>query len=242
MREIGQHKISIAILAGGLATRLRPLTERIPKSLLEIAGRPFIFYQLEWLREQGFEHVVLCVGFLGEQIQAVVGNGSALGLKIEYSFDGEQLLGTGGAIRQALPLFGESFFVLYGDSYLSCKLSEIYLEYKKSKKPALMTVLNNRNLWGDSNVLFENKRIVEYNKHAPKFEMMHIDYGLGIFSSEVFDRYVKNQFFDLADVYQKLSLDGKLAGFEVSERFYEIGSYQGIREAETFLLSKRERL
>src|SRR5580658_3498417 len=117
--------LPVAILAGGLATRLRPLTDRVPKSLLKIAGRPFIFHQLELLKTQGVGRAVLCVGHLGEQIEAAVGDGRALDLEIEYSFDGSELLGTGGALKKALPLLGEEFFVLNGDSYLPCSLSQI---------------------------------------------------------------------------------------------------------------------
>ena len=110
--------LPVAILAGGLATRLRPVTEDTPKALLDVAGKPFVVRQLEYLRQQGIVRVVLCVGYLGEQIRAVVGDGSALGLEVLYSWDGPQLLGTGGALRHALSALGEQFMVLYGDSYL----------------------------------------------------------------------------------------------------------------------------
>ena len=103
--------LPVAILAGGLATRLRPMTDRVPKSLLRIAGRPFIFHQLELLKNQGVDRVVLCVGHLGDQVKAAVGDGRALGLAINYSFDGGELLGTGGALKRALPLLGDRFFV-----------------------------------------------------------------------------------------------------------------------------------
>jgi MurNAc alpha-1-phosphate uridylyltransferase len=229
----------VAILVGGLATRLRPITEKIPKSLLEIAGRPFIFHQLELLNRQGVDRVVLCVGYLGEQVEAAVGDGKAFGLSVAYSFDGDVLLGTGGALKRALPLLGEHFFVLYGDSYLPCLFAEVQAAYKVSHFPALMTVLRNRNRWDKSNVLFVNGVLVEYNKRSPRPEMAHIDYGLGVLSVAVFDRYSENQVFDLADIYHELSLNGQLAGFEVSERFYEIGSRRGIKETEDFLLAKK---
>lgn len=231
----------VAILAGGLATRLRPITEKIPKALLEIAGRPFIFHQLELLKRQGVARVVLCVGYLGEQVEAAVGDGKALGLSVKYSFDGDVLLGTGGALKRALPLLGESFFVLYGDSYLPCPFSDVQSAYEAAHCTALMTLLRNDDRWDKSNVLFRDGKLVEYNKRLPRPEMAHIDYGLGVLSAGVFGRYGDNRVFDMADIYQELSLKEQLAGFEVGERFYEIGSRQGIKETEDFLLVKEGR-
>src|SRR5271163_370338 len=117
-KDAGEAMFAVAILAGGLATRMRPVTERIPKSMIEVAGRPFIEHQLELLQAENVKNVVLCVGHLGEMIQAHIGDGKRFGLSVSYSFDGERLLGTGGALRRALPLLGHDFFVLYGDSYL----------------------------------------------------------------------------------------------------------------------------
>lgn len=228
--------LPVAILAGGLATRLRPITEKIPKALVEVAGRPFISRQLEYLRDQGITRVVLCVGYLGERIEAVVGNGGAFDLQVAYSHDGPTLLGTGGALRQAAPLLGNEFFILYGDSYLPCDFRAVQQAYASSGSPALMTVLGNENRWDKSNVLYRDGRILEYNKRAPRPEMRHIDYGLGIVSRDILERYPQGQAFDLSDVYHELSLAGRLAGFEVSERerFYEIGSHEGLKESEQY--------
>jgi len=230
----------VAILAGGLATRLRPITETIPKALVEVAGKPFIVRQLEYLREQGISHVVLCVGYLGDMIRAVVGAGESYGLKVSYSEDGPNLLGTGGALRQALPLLGRQFFVLYGDSYLPVNFSDVQQAHEQSKRQALMTVLKNQNQWDKSNVLFLDGQLVEYNKRAPRAEMTYIDYGLGMVSASVLEQYPIGQSFDLADVYQDLSLQGRLAGLEVHERFYEIGSHTGLKEAEKYFLTKEQ--
>lgn len=227
----------VAILAGGLATRLRPITEKIPKALVEVAGKPFINRQLEYLRDQGITKVVLCVGYLGERIEESIGNGRAFNLDVAYSFDGPTLLGTGGALQQASALLGDDFFVLYGDSYLPCDFRAVQQAYIDSGKPALMTVLRNENQWDKSNVLYRDGRIVEYNKREPRPEMRHIDYGLGILARDVLSHYPQGQAFDLADVYHGLSLAGRLAGFEVSERFYEIGSHQGLKEAEQYFLT-----
>ena len=232
--------LAVAILAGGLATRLRPLTDRVPKALLEIAGRPFIFHQLELLRNEGVDRVVLCVGHLGEQIRAVVGDGRTHGIAIDYSFDGSELLGTGGALRRALPILGAAFFVLNGDSYLRCPLARIQSAYEASRRPALMTVLRNDNHWERSNVLYRNGEIIEYDKHSQRADMAHIDFGLSVISSAVFAPYAAAKVLDLADICRDLSRSGRLAAFEVSERFYEIGSLQGIADTEEFLSRKRD--
>jgi MurNAc alpha-1-phosphate uridylyltransferase len=226
--------LPVAILAGGLATRLRPKTDRVPKALLSIAGRPFILHQLGLLKTQGIDRVVLCVGHLGEQVEALVGDGRNLGLAIQYSFDGVELLGTGGALKKALPLLGDDFFVLNGDSYLPCSFARVQAAYESARRPALMTVLRNDCRWDKSNVLFENGELIEYNKQCPRLDMSHIDFGLSVLSKHVFAPYRESTAIDLADICRKLSKAGQVAAFEVSERFYEIGSPQGIRDTEEF--------
>lgn len=228
----------VAILAGGLATRLRPITETIPKALVDVAGKPFIARQLSYLREQGISEVVLCIGYLGEMIRDVVGNGESFGLKVSYSEDGPSLLGTGGALANALPLLGGQFFVLYGDSFLPVDFSVVQEAYEKSGQPALMTVLKNQNQWDKSNVLFVDGQLLEYNKRAPRKEMTYIDYGLGVVSASILKQGPIKQSFDLADIYQELSLQRQLTGLEVHERFYEIGSHTGLKEAEEYFLKK----
>ena len=228
----------VAILAGGLATRLRPITEEIPKSLIEVAGEPFICHQLEYLREQGINSVVVCIGFLGEMIQEVVGDGSRWDIHVSYSPDGPALLGTGGALRQALPLLGEHFFILYGDSYLPIDFSDVEKTYAASGKKGLMTILRNQNQWDKSNVEFDAGQIIEYNKTVIRPQMHYIDYGLGLLQSAVLQAYPARQSFDLSKVYNNLSLAGELAGYEVFERFYEIGSHQGIADTQAYLLEK----
>jgi NDP-sugar pyrophosphorylase family protein len=230
--------LQIAILAGGLATRLRPVTETIPKSLIEVAGRPFICHQLDYLRQQGISSVVLCIGYLGEMIQEVVGDGSRWEMHVSYSPDGPSLLGTGGALRQALPLLGEHFFILYGDSYLPIDFSDVEKTYAASGKRGLMTVLKNQNRWDKSNVEFDAGQIAEYNKTVIRPQMHYIDYGLGILKSTALQAYPARESFDLSKVYNDLSLASELAGYEVFERFYEIGSHQGIADTQAHLLEK----
>jgi MurNAc alpha-1-phosphate uridylyltransferase len=231
----------VAILAGGLATRLRPVTEQTPKALLDVAGKPFLVRQLGYLKEQGLDRVVICVGFLGNQIEETIGDGSSFGLSVKYSQDWPQLLGTGGALRKALPLIGSEFFILYGDSYLPIDFRAVEQAFLTSGKPALMTVQRNVDRWDKSNVLFREKRIVEYNKRSPAAGMKHIDYGLGVMSADVLLKEDAAGPFDLADVYHKLSTSGRLAGYEIEERFYEIGSPKGLMDAVNYFEAKDRR-
>jgi NDP-sugar pyrophosphorylase family protein len=231
------HRIDlpVAILAGGLAKRLLPVTGTIPKALVSVAGEPFLAHQLRLLRSQGIRRVVLCVGHLGEMIERDFGDGSAFGASLEYSFDGPTLLGTGGALRAALPLLGEAFFVLYGDSYLPIDYSEVAAAWSASGQPALMTVFQNEGAWDTSNVEFKAGRIVRYDKRERTPAMRHIDYGLSIFSRDVLAKKPAGEAFDLADLQRELAAAGQLAGHEVSQRFYEIGSHAGLSELDQFL-------
>lgn len=231
-------KIPVAILAGGLATRLRPITEKIPKSLVPVAGRPFLAHQLELLHSRGLRRAVLCVGHLGEMIQRDFCDGAAYGIRLDYSFDGPRLLGTGGALRRALPLLGEEFFVLYGDSYLPLDYAPIADFFHRSGKPGLMTVFRNEGKFDASNVVFADGEIKIYDKKRKWPDMHYIDYGLSLFRAPVFEPYAAEQAFDLAEVMGRLVNEKQLAGFEVRERFYEIGSPAGLAELETLLNSK----
>jgi len=230
--------IPVAILAGGLATRLRPITEKIPKSLVSVAGKPFLAHQLELLQSRGLRRAVLCVGYLGEMIQRDFGDGSAFGLRLDYSFDGPKPLGTGGAVKRALPLLGNEFFVLYGDSYLPVEYRPIAEFFRHSGKLGCMTVYRNEGRYDTSNVVFRDGEIAVYDKKNHPPEMRHIDYGLSLFKAPVFESYSANQPFDLAEVMGKLVREKQLAGYEVRERFYEIGSPTGLAELESLLQSK----
>jgi NDP-sugar pyrophosphorylase family protein len=231
--------IPLAVLAGGLATRLQPVTRRIPKSLLEIAGEPFISHQLRLLRRQGLERVVLCIGHLGEMIEDFVGDGSRFGLEVVYSRDGGRLLGTGGALRNALPELGERFFVLYGDSYLEGDFGAIAQAHQHSGKLALMTVLENRDRWDKSNVVYRDGQILVYDKSQERDDMFHIDWGLGVLRADGFAWAPGAEVFELEALYRRLLEMQELAGYEVHERFYEIGSTEGMAETEAHLRAQR---
>jgi NDP-sugar pyrophosphorylase family protein len=225
----------VAILAGGLATRLRPITEKIPKALIEVAGQPFLAQQLRLLRSAGIRKVVLCVGYRGEMIEQEFGEGRSCDVELSYSFDGPELLGTGGALKKALPLLGQRFFVLYGDSYLPIDYAAPARAFLESGKLGLMTVFRNEGRWDTSNVWFQNGAIKSYSKKEQGPEMQHIDYGLGILNAAALSPWEEGKAFDLVDVYRGLIARDELAGFEVEQRFYEVGSPAGLAELDVML-------
>ena len=238
------------ILAGGLGTRLWPATRTIPKALIPIHGRPFADYQLAWLARQQVTDVVYCVGFLGEQIRSHVGDGSTFGLTVRYVDEGMNLKGTAGALRLALDagLLAKTLFVLYGDSFLPIEFAPVLAAYHASGRPALMTVMRNEDRWDRSNVVFTPPAISLYDKtcdDSTRARMAYIDYGLSVISCDLIAAGVASgSTLDLADLFKRLSIAGELAGFEVSERFFEVGSAGGIADfiryvAETGLCTPR---
>jgi NDP-sugar pyrophosphorylase family protein len=229
------NEMPVAILAGGLATRLKPITEKVPKLLVDVAGEPFFSHQIRLLKSAGLNRLVLCVGYLGERIVEQYGDGSKWGISIEYSFDGPRLLGTGGALIKALPKLGEAFYVLYGDSYLPIDYQAVGQAFLSSGRLGLMTVFENSERYDASNVWFEEGAIKAYDKKSKRPEMRFIDYGLGVFHSTAFDTFPRDNVVDLADVQKELLGRGQLAGFEISQRFYEIGSHAGLRELDLLL-------
>lgn len=230
--------LPVAILAGGLATRLRPTTEKIPKSLIEVNGEPFVVHQLRLLHSNGVRRVVLCVEYLGELIQDVLKDGRDFGIQVDYAFDGASLLGTAGAVKNALPKLGDAFFVLYGDSYLVCDYAGVAQKFAAVDKLALMTVFRNDGKWDSSNVEFDGQRIIAYSKTEKNSRMNYIDYGLGAFRPAAFDTVPPNKSYGLANLYGDLLRAGQLAGFEVKQRFYEIGSPEGLDETERFIAAQ----
>jgi prepilin-type processing-associated H-X9-DG protein len=228
-------KFPVAILAGGLATRLGSLTEKVPKLFVEVAGEPFFSHQLRLLKKNGLTRIVLCVGHLGEMIVDRYGDGSKWGVRIDYSFDGPKLLGTGGALIRALPLLGDACYVLYGDSYLPVDYLEVGRAFLSSSKLGLMTVYENHGRYDASNVWFADGRIKIYDKKTKTPQMHHIDYGLGLLRARACDGWPRNDVVELAAIYGRLIAEGELAGFEVKQRFYEIGSPEGLKELDALL-------
>ena len=222
-------ELQTAILLGGLGSRVASISKKKPKALVDINGKPFIDWQLNYLKKQGFKNIIMCVGHMSKQIIDFVGNGERYNLKIEYSDDGEKLLGTGGSIKKALPLLNQSFFILYGDSFLPINYIDVEKIFLKKQNLALMTIIKNSNKWDKSNVHLDGSK-VNYNKKYPNIHMKHIDYGLSVVNASVFDNYKEIDKFDLSDVFYTLSKDNLLRVHEIKKRFYEIGSVKGLED------------
>ena len=226
--------IQVVILAGGLATRLGYLTEDHPKSLLRIQGKPFLEYQLELLRKAGIRNVVVCLGHLGEQIERYFGDGENFGVSIRYSTEGKPL-GTAGALKNAEDLLNDIFFCMYGDSYLFLNFTEVMHYFKSQNKLALMTVFNNRNLFDRSNTAIEGNLVSRYDKNDNTGNLTYIDYGLNVFRKHALEMAPNNQFFSLEDLFARLIALRELLAYQVEERFYEIGSLNGLKDFNQYI-------
>lgn len=232
--------MQIVMLAGGLATRMRPLSERLPKSLFPVAGRPFLDHQLELLARGGATRVLLCLGYLGEMIRAHVGS-HALALPVDFVEDGASPAGTGGALRAACDQgkLEERFVLCYGDSYLPIDLRPLWERHLGSGLPVTMTVLENQGRWDASNCVVEGGRVVRYEKiKDPALrppQMTWIDYGVQVLERSFVAAWTERPPFDLAPLLTRLSLEGRLGAHAVTQRFYEIGSFEGLAELERLL-------
>lgn len=223
------------ILAGGPATRLYPITRKIPKAMLDVAGEPFIAHQLRLLKDNGIRRVVILAGYLGRQIKEFVKDGSAFGIKAEYSFDTDTLLGTGGAVKKALGMLGDYFFLMYGDSYLRVNFRRINEYFASQDKLGLMTIIKNNNRWDTSNIAYKGRRIIKYDKLSRTADMQYIDYGLSLLKKEAFLNYDYPRSFGLERVFHNLIRDGEFLAYEVKKRFFEIGSLKGLDETRKYL-------
>ena len=236
------RSISVLILAGGRATRLYPITYEIPKSLINIAGKPFIDHQLALLIEKGVDTIFISIGHLGDLIREHISDGSGFHLNIRYIEDGDQLLGTGGAVQNALHHLPDPFMIMYGDSYLDTDYSRIIQAFIDSRKNALMTIYKNRNRLDRSNILYRDGIIVAYDKTHSTSDMEYIDYGLLVCNKHLFMHYSFTPPYDLADLLLQAVKDGNIAAYEVKRRFYEIGSERGIRETDNYIQRRMKRI
>jgi len=225
----------VVILAGGLATRLRPISEEIPKTLVDIAGEPFITHQLRLLHARGIKQVIISAWYLGEMIEEYLGDGREFGMQVQYVFDGEKALGTAGAVRKALNLLDGPFFVLNGDTYFPCDYAAVQAFYASHSHAGLMTVNFNQMDWHESNVELKDGKIIRHQKQNQDPLMKHVDAGLALFDPQVFMHIPEGQNADMMDVFQKLLAEDNLIGYEEKQRFYEMGSFSGLKELDTLL-------
>jgi MurNAc alpha-1-phosphate uridylyltransferase len=227
--------MQVAILAGGLATRLRPITVTIPKSMIMVHGKPFLEYQLEFLKQGGIEDIVLCVGHLKEHIESYFDDGSRFGVMIRYSKEEGPLLGTAGALRNAIDLLDDTFFVMYGDSYLFLDFKEIWRFFHQFEKSGLMVVYKNENKYDTSNVSAYGNLVEKYSKTEQTPDMVYIDYGVSLLHKKVLELIPGNEYFSLETVFSSLIANHELLAFPVKQRFYEIGSKEGLKEFQAYI-------
>lgn len=227
--------MQVAILAGGLATRLGPLTRETPKSLINIRGKPFLQYQLEFLKKGGVKNVVLCIGYLGEQIEKHFGDGREFGINIKYSHDGDKLLGTAGALKNAERLLDDEFIVMYGDSYIFLDFSAVASYFRKFDKLGLMVVYQNTDRYEKSNVVIDGNLVKEYNKKVRTKDMVYIDYGASMLRKEALRLVPQNQPYSLEELFSQLIDRKQLLAYEIGRRFYQIGSLEGLHEFERYI-------
>jgi len=227
--------MQVLISCGGLATRLRPLTKKIPKSMVEIEGKPFLEHQLNLLKKNGLKDIVLSIGFKGNQIRKYFATGKKFGVKIKYNPDGKKLLGTGGAIKKAEKLLNDAFLVIYGDSYLPFDFQKAINYFNRFQKLGLMTVFKNANRYEPSNVEVQGNLVKSYSKKRKTKKMLYIDYGVSIFKKEVLKNFPADTAFDLSLIHKDLIKKKQLLAFPVKQRFYQIGSFDGLEEFRQYL-------
>jgi len=229
--------MQIVILCGGLATRLKNLSKKKPKSLIEFKKTPFIIYQIQLLKYYGFNNFLLCVGHFNKQIINKLGNGIKFNVNINYSFDGKKLLGTAGSIKKAYKKLDKSFILLNGDSYIKFDPNILISKYKSDSKNIILVKKNNRkNL--PSNIILKKKLIVDYYKKGIKGSQ-YIDVGMQILNSDIFDLYLKkNKYYDLEHIYKILIKKNQLSYYKTNASFFEIGSYKGINDFNNYLSTK----
>ena len=238
---ISPADLQVVVLMGGLGTRLKDYTKECPKSLVDVCGRPFFDYQLDLLTAWGFKKFVFLIGYRADMIEKYYGNGSSRNISIRYSYDGEKLLGTGGAVRRAIDLLEDDFLLIYGDSFMDIDYAQTLYRYVKGKENgarALMTVLRNNNRFDRSNVVMEGGRIVLYDKHETLPEMDYIDYGVSAYRKELFEDYPADEAVDISDIQHELSVKGQLAAQIVTKRFYEIGSPASLAEFSEYVTKR----
>jgi NDP-sugar pyrophosphorylase family protein len=224
-----------AILAGGLGQRLMPLTRDLPKPMVPLLGRPFLEHQIALLRRHGVTDIVLLVGHMAETIRAYFDDGSKFGVAIRYSDEGDARLDTAGALKYAEPLLADAFMVLFGDSYLPLDYAQVWCDFAQSGAKAMMVVYRNDNQFDTSDVAVEDGRVIAYQKNPPLPNAVFINYGLTLLKRETLAIIAPGQRVSLQEFLRPLIRDSELAAWVATERFFEIGSVEGLWATERFL-------
>ena len=223
-------KFEAIILSGGKGTRVKKYTKKNPKCLIDINGKPFLYYQLKYLKKNNIKDVIVSVGYQGGKIKSYLKkNIDFINTKIVN--DGKRPLGTGGATIKSLRFLKNFFFIIYGDSYLNFNLRKLV----KKNNLATMAIFRNNNKYDKSNIELQKLKKILYFRKIPKKRLFYIDYGASYVSKRIFKGIKKNAKLDLAVLFEKISQNNMLKGFEVKKRFYEIGSYNGIRDIKKYL-------
>jgi NDP-sugar pyrophosphorylase family protein len=225
-------EVQCVVLAGGLGTRMYPLTHHVPKALLPVHGVPFAHYQLDWMRRHGVTDVLYCIGHFGDQIREAIGDGSRFQLRVEYCDEGPHQLGTGGAVRLAFEResLRPSFLLTYADSFLRIDFGNVLRRFIEQREEACMVVYRNEGLWDKSNACVRDGKVSLYDKRpGPGVSFTHIDYGLAALRREIVSELPDGPS-DLADLYHRLSVEGRLAALDAQHRFFEIGSTTGMAD------------
>ncbi|MCR5475966.1 MAG: HAD-IIIA family hydrolase [Lachnospiraceae bacterium] len=240
---ISPADVQVVVLMGGLGTRLKEYTKECPKSLVDVCGRPFFDHQLDLLTAWGFHKFLFLIGYRADMIEDHYGDGRDRNISIQYSYDGEKLLGTGGAVRRAYDLLEDDFLLIYGDSFMDIDYAETIYRYERGKSRgarALMTVLRNNNRFDKSNVVMREGKIVLYDKHEPTPEMEYIDYGVCMYEKSLFSAFGEDEAFDISVIQHDLSVKGQMTAQIVTKRFYEIGSPASYKEFSGYVTRRFE--
>jgi N-acetyl-alpha-D-muramate 1-phosphate uridylyltransferase len=227
--------VQAIILAGGLGTRLRSISETIPKALMPVARRPFIEYQIELFHRRGVRDLIICIGHLGHLIEEHLGDGRRFDVSIRYGYERDGLLGTAGAIKNVEPLLEDAFFVQYGDSYLLVDYREVMTHFLQHDALGMMVVHKNHDKWDRSNVVIDGDRVSVYDKSRKSPAMVYIDFGVSTFRREAFAGIPEGAATDLSTVHQTLIEQRQLLAYETHRRFYEIGSPEGLEAFDSFV-------
>lgn len=217
------------ILAGGMGTRLRPVTYHIPKPMVPIHGKPFLWHQLMLLRENGFKDILLLVGYLGHVIEEYFRDGCDIGMKIRYSYE-DAPLGTAGAIKNADKVITGDFLLLNGDTFLPIDYVAMSAFFLRCGKIGLIAVSSDSSQINTYNMKITESAVVASYDKKNAVGMNCKDAGAGFYKRsvlELIDKYNASSFEE--DIYPRLISESGLAAYKTDTKIYDIGTQQGLK-------------